>query len=47
MDVYDEVDRRENDAGEPGGHRRPRADGAENAAAGKGLGPGVALGFFY
>lgn len=29
MDVYDEVDRRENDAGEPGGHRKPWADGAE------------------
>lgn len=47
MDVYDEVDRRENDAGELGGHWRPWAAGAENIAAGKGLGPGVTHGFFY
>lgn len=26
MDVYDEVDRRENDAGEPRGHPRSRVD---------------------
>lgn len=26
MDVYDEVDRRENDAGEPGAHLRPWGD---------------------
>lgn len=46
MDVYDEVDRRENDAGELGVHRRLWADGTEHLPAREGLGPGVALGYF-
>ena len=47
MDVYDEVDRRENDAGELGVHQRLWADGTEQLPAREGLGPGVALGYFH
>lgn len=46
MDVYDEVDRRENDAGEPRGHRRScmgRRDEVTCPPAGEGLGPLVVL----
>lgn len=47
MDVYDEVDRRENDAGEPGGRQRPWANGTEHLPSGEGLGSGVALRSFH
>lgn len=43
MDVYDEVDRRENDAGELGVQQRLWADRTEQLPAREGLGPGAVL----